>query len=177
MTFTYKPATEDQRPLIHQWLAQEHIKEWFPGQAAINTLEDLDQFYQGPSIFQHWVAYDGQTPIGYMLTSKIIKDPAARDIYAKWCLQEGDAITLDHFICDPAYLNEESGTKLINDFLNTQFATVTEVFADPEVANSRTVQIYRNVGFEVFDEFNAAWHPVPHYRMRLKRTIKSKSGL
>ncbi len=165
--FTYKLATEAQRPLIHQWLSQDHIKEWFPGQAALNTLEDLDQFFQGPSIFQHWVAYDGEIPVGYLLTSKIIKDPAARDVYAKWCLEEGDAITIDHFLCDPHYLTVECGVKMIKDFLDSQFPDVTEVFADPEVANTRIVQIYKDVGFEVFDDFNASWHPVPHYRMRL----------
>lgn len=165
--FTFRLANENQKNLIHDWLHQEHIKEWFPEQAAANTLEDLDQFLSGPSIFKHWIAYDGETPFGYLLTSDVVKDPAAKDIYAKWCLEEGKAITLDLFICNLPYLGKGYAVKMIHAFLNSQFPDVTEVFMDPEVANARAVHVYKKAGFQVFDEFNAAWHPVPHYRMRL----------
>lgn len=165
--FTYKPVREDQKNLVHEWLSQEHIKEWFPEQGAINTIEDLDQFFAGPSIFKHWIAYDGEVPFGYLLTSEIVKDPAAKDIYAKWCLEEGCAITMDMFICDTNFLGKGNAVKMIHDFLKEQFPNVTEVFIDPEVANARAVHVYKKAGFEVFDEFNATWHPVPHYRMRL----------
>lgn len=166
-SFTFKPVNETQKNLIHQWLDQEHIKEWFPGQAVINTLEDLDQFFQSSSIFKHWLAYDRETPFAYLLTSEVIKDPIAKDIYAKWCLEEGEAITLDLFICDPNYLDEEYAVKMIHQFLHHEFPRVTEVFIDAQAANTRAVDIYKKAGFEVFDEFNAAWHPVPYYRMRL----------
>jgi len=165
--FTYKLAQESQRELIHNWLDQDHIKKWFPGQAVINTLEDLDLFFKGSPIFQHWIAYDQEVPFAYLLTTDVIKDPAARDIYAKWCLEEGAALTLDLFICDFDYLEKGHGVKLIHDFIKEQFPDASEVFTDPEIANTRAVQMYKNAGFEVFDEFNASWHPVPHYRMRL----------
>lgn len=165
--FQFRLATNADRELIHTWLGQEHIKEWFPGEASKNTVEDLDQFFVGPSIFKHWIAYEGETPFAYLLTSEVVKSIPTHDIYAKWCLEEGEAITLDMFMCNLDYLGKGLAVKMIHDFLKSQFPKVTEVFIDPEVANARAVHVYKKAGFEVFGEFNASWHPVPHYRMRL----------
>lgn len=150
--FTFKPAQENQRLLIHHWIAQEHIKEWLHGEGLQNTIEDLEKFFQGGSWGTHWIAYDKDTPFAYLLTS-----------------EEGeDAITLDLFICDLNYLGKGLAVQMIKEFLLSQFPNKKRVLIDPEVSNSRAIHVYKKAGFRISGEFIAKWHPVPHYQMQLE---------
>jgi ribosomal protein S18 acetylase RimI-like enzyme len=173
--FTFKPAVESQRELIHQWLQQDYISEWIHGQGLQNTLTGLEKFFQyrakgkgldrQSEITQHWVGYDGDIPLVYLLTSNVFKN--TDDAYAKYSVLDGLAITLDIFIINTEYLGKGFGSTVIKEFLLSQFSDVSEVFIDPEKKNARAAHVYQKVGFKIVGEFIAAWHPVPHYIMRL----------
>ena len=173
--FTFKPAMESQRERIHGWLQQDYIREWIHGQGLQNTLAGLEKFLQYQSknnepdrkseITQHWIGYDGKIPFVYLLTSNVIKN--AVDEYAKYSESDGLAITLDIFICDAEYLGKGLATTVIKEFLLSQFTDISEVFIDPEKSNERAVHVYQKAGFRIVGEFLAAWHPVPHYIMKL----------
>lgn len=145
----FKLVRIDQKDLIHNWLKQDHIKQWLHGQGLSNTLEDLEKFFEGDSIFQHWIAYDNKTPFAYLLTSN----------------DGSDAITLDLFIGNLNYLGKGLAAPMIKEFLVSQFANKKEVFIDPEASNIRAIRAYEKVGFKIIGEFIAPWHPVPHYKM------------
>lgn len=164
---TFQPVKKDQRSLIHQWVVQDHIKEWLHGQGLKNTFQDLDKFFEGSSQCRHWIAYDQDHPFAYLITSEVLKDFPEQDDLAQLCQEEGDAITLDLFICDPHYLGKGLSVPMIQEFLLSQFPRVSEVFIDPETSNTRAIHVYKKVGFRIIGEFIAHWHPVPHYRMRL----------
>ncbi len=163
--FTFKPVEKSQRELIHKWLKQDYIREWIHGKGLQNTLAGLERFFEGPAPVQHWIAYDGTIPFAYLLTSKVHKD--ADDEYAAWCQEEGEAITLDIFICDKNYMGKGLAVPLIRAFLVSEFPHVSEVLIDPEVSNERAVHVYQKAGFEIFGTYIAPWHPVPHFKMRL----------
>lgn len=175
VSFTFKPPVESQRELIHKWLRQDYISEWIHGQGLQNTLAGLEKFYQHQAegkklgrkteITQHWVGYDGEKPFVYLLTSNVFKQNG--DEYAKYSEIEGLAITLDIFIFDPNYLGKGLAPDVIRQFLISHFADIAEVFIDPEKRNERAVHVYQKVGFRIVGEFIAAWHPVPHYMMKL----------
>lgn len=149
--FSFKPVREDQKLLIHNWIAQDHIKEWLHGDGLKNTIEDLDKFFKGTSWGGHWIAYDKAIPFAYLLTS-----------------EDGeDAITLDLFICDLNYLGKGLSVQMIQEFLISQFPNVKRVLIDPEATNKRAIHVYQKVGFKIIREFVASWHPVPHYQMEL----------
>ena len=82
--FTFKPAVESQRALIHQWLQQDYISEWIHGKGLQNTLSGLEKFFQHQGkdldrqtkITQHWICYDGEKPFAYLLTSNVFKNTA-----------------------------------------------------------------------------------------------------
>lgn len=157
--FNFKPVQQSQRLLIHNWIIQDHIKEWLHGDGLQNTIEDLDKFFKGISWGEHWIAYDNDTPFAYLLTS-----------------EEGEnAITLDLFICDLNYLGKGLSVQMIQEFLITQFPNKKEVFIDPEATNRRAIHVYEKVGFHTIGEFIAKWHPVPHYKMQLdmKKLMKN----
>lgn len=173
--FTFKPAVDSQRELIHKWLGQNYIGEWIHGQGLRNTLDGLEKFLQYQSegkgldrqaeITQHWIGYDDDKPFVYLLTSNVFKDTVGE--YAKYSETDGLAITLDIFICDADYLGRGLASVVIREFLLSQFLDIAEVFIDPEKRNARAVHVYQKVGFRIVGEFIAPWHPVPHYIMKL----------
>lgn len=173
--FTFKPAVESQRELIHHWLQQDYISEWIHGQGLQNTLTGLEKFFQYQAkgkgldrqaeITQHWIGYDGNKPFVYLLTSNVFKNAA--DAYAKYSELDGLAITLDIFIGDTEYVGKGLASTVIKEFLLSQFSDISEVFIDPEQSNARAAHVYQNVGFCIVGEFIAPWHPVPHHIMKL----------
>ncbi len=173
--FTFKPAVESQRELIHQWLQQDYISEWIHGQGLQNTLSGLEKFFQYQAkgealdrqtkITQHWIGYDGDKPFVYLLTSNVFKNTA--DPYAKYSELDGPAITLDIFIGNTEYLGKGLASTVIKEFLQSQFSDVSEVFIDPEKDNVRATHVYQKAGFRIVGEFIAPWHPVPHHIMKL----------
>ncbi len=173
--FTFKPAMEPQREMIHQWLQQDYIREWVHRQGLQNTLSELEKFFHHQSqhkkldphtkITQHWIGYDNDKPFVYLLTSNVFKDTL--NVYAQWCESNGFAITLDIFIGDKDYLGKGFATTIIKDFLLSQFSDVSKVFIDPEKTNLRAIHVYQKVGFQIVGEFVAPWHPVPHHVMKI----------
>jgi len=173
--FTFKPAIESQRALIHRWLSQEYICEWIHGQGLQNTLSGLEKFFQHQSqgkgldrqseITQHWIGYDRDKPFVYLLISNVFKNE--NNEYAKYSESNGFAITLDIFIGDVDYLGKGLAVTIIKEFLLNHFSDVSEIFIDPEKTNLRAAHVYQKAGFSIVGEFIAPWHPVPHYIMRL----------
>ena len=149
--YYFEPAKSSQRALIHRWLEQKHIKEWMHGAGLQNTLNGLEQFFQGASSTTYWIGYDMGTPFVFLITSP-----------------EGEeAITLDLFICDLSYLGKGLSVPMIQKFLIDQFSHVKKVLIDPEATNKRALHVYQKVGFKIIGEFIASWHRVPHYQMEL----------
>lgn len=174
--FTFQPAEESQREMIHSWLKQDYIAEWIHGKGLQNTHAGLDKFFQYRThgkgldrltdITQHWIGYDGEKPFVYLLTTNVFKN--ANDEYSKYSEEEGLAITLDIFIGDPNYVGKGLATQVISEFLLTHFSDVAEVFIDPEQSNERAVHVYQKAGFRIVGQFIASWHPQPHHIMKLR---------
>ena len=174
---SYARVTENQNSLLLNWLTQEHIQEWLHGDGYQNVLNDLEIFFKGsPSFYEHWIAYNHGLPFGYLITSEVRKDLPDDAELAQRCQEEGRAMTLDLFICDKRFIGRKLAVPMIQEFLIHHFSDVAEVLIDPEAANTRAIQAYQKAGFHIEGEFIAAWHPVPHYQMRLsmKELIKQK---
>ena len=101
--FTFKPVESKDRALVHTWLVQPHVAEWFYGQGLQNTFDHLDEFLQGSCQSHYWLGYDKQHPLAFFITSSVKKP---KDELSHWCIEKGDAITLDMLIGDTAYLGK-----------------------------------------------------------------------
>lgn len=150
--FYFSHVQENQKQLIHEWLAQKYIREWIHGKGLNNTLNGIENFFQGTSDTTYWIGYDYNIPFAFLITS----------------FDSADTITLDLFICDPDYLGKGLAVHMIRDFLLSQFPTIKKVLIDPEATNTRAIHVYEKVGFKIIGEFIASWHPVPHYQMSLE---------
>lgn len=182
--FTFKPAAQSQKGLIHGWLKQEHIQKWMHGEGLNNTLSGLtafiDYYEKGGRIdkdldlTQHWIGYEGDTPFVYLLTSNVFENEGS--IYAKHKQLGAHAITLDIFIGNTLYLGKGLAVKIITEFLSSHFPGIDEVFIDPEQTNERAIHVYQKAGFKQIDTFIASWHPVAHTLMKcdMKSFLKNK---
>ena len=165
LSFNFKLVDAAHRSLVHSWLNQPHVAEWFYGQGLANTVNHLDVFInEGSSLFQYWLAFDQNHPFAFLITSSIDK---SSDEISRWCEEEGSAITLDLLIGDLDYLGKGLSTRVIQEFLLSQFPNVTEVLIDPEATNTRAVHVYQKAGFKILGEFIPSHSPHLHYMMRL----------
>ncbi|MBA3815532.1 MAG: GNAT family N-acetyltransferase [Parachlamydiaceae bacterium] len=162
--FDFKPVGKENRQLVRAWLVQPYVAEWFYGDGLQNTFNHLDEFLEGASQSQYWLAYDNDRPFAFFITSAVSKPG---DELTHWCAEEGLAITLDMLIGDISYLGKGLSPILIREFLLSQFPKAAEVLIDPEKTNARAVHVYQKVGFNILDEFIPSHSPNPHYMMRL----------
>ena len=163
--FIFAKAKPSHRAMIEHWVKRPHISKWLHGVGLQNTLSSLAHSFEGSSETQHWIAYYDKIPIGYLLTSEVNQN----DDWVSSIEFSGEkAITLDVFIGEPDYIGKGIGPRMITDLLQSQFSDVTDVLIDPEVKNSRAVQVYQKLGFQIIKTFIASWHPAPHYLMHLK---------
>lgn len=162
--FHYQLARKEQRGLIHSWLAQPYVEEWFYGQGLQNTIDHLDQFFLQSAQAQYWIAYDNDRPFAFFITSYVEKPD---DELTQWCSTDGTAITLDMLIGETDYLGKGLADYAIKDFLRSQFLHASEVLIDPEKTNARAVHVYQKAGFTILSEFIPSHSPNPHYMMRL----------
>lgn len=96
-----------------------------------NTLNGLENFFQGKSDTTYWVGYDKEIPFAFLITSP-----------------EGqDATTVDLFICDLNYLGKGLAVSMIREFLIGHFSHVKKVLIDPEATNTRAIHVYQKAGF------------------------------
>lgn len=162
--YTFKHLGVDDRALVHSWLAQPHVAEWFYGQGLQNTINHLDKFLEGVSESQYWLGCDNGHPFAFLITSDV-KRPD--DELTRWCAKEGPAITLDMLIGDPGYLGKGLSHIVIQEFLASQFPHVSEVLIDPEATNYRAIHVYKKAGFVHLGEFIPSHSPHKHCMMRL----------
>lgn len=116
-----------------------------------NTLNGLEEFFEGKSDTTYWIGYDEDIPFSFLITSP----------------RGEEAITLDLFICDLNYLGKGFAVPMIRQFLLDHFSHMKKILIDPEATNRRAIHVYEKVGFKTTHEFIASWHPVPHYQMEL----------
>ncbi|MFZ0566003.1 MAG: hypothetical protein WAM28_07450, partial [Chlamydiales bacterium] len=90
--FTFRTVNENDRGLVHSWLAKPYVAKWFYGDGLANTLKGIDEFIGGISDTKYWLACDGNRPFAFLITS-LVKKP--EDELSKWCIAKGTTITLD----------------------------------------------------------------------------------
>jgi RimJ/RimL family protein N-acetyltransferase len=173
-SFHFKHVDATERSLVHHWLLQPHVAQWFYGQGLENTFKHLDEFLAGSSSAQYWLAFDKGHPFAFLITSHVDKP---HDELAKWCNSDGQAMTLDMLIGDPSYLGKGYAVQVIHQFLLSQFSNVNEVLIDPEATNAKAIHVYQKAGFNKLDEFIPSHSPHPHYMMKLNlQELRKQQG-
>ncbi len=141
--------TEADLEMLHEWLNRPHIVEWWGGEEARPSLEEVRQNYR-PSV----LAEAGVTPYIAMIGSEAIgyaQSYVAMGSGDGWWEDETDPGVrgIDQSLASAADLDQGLGTALVRLLVGHLFsdATVTKIQTDPSPDNHRAIRCYEKAGF------------------------------
>ena len=146
---TLRFMTAQDLPMLHGWLNRPHIVEWWGGEAARPTLDEVQAEYHPDALAAHnvtpYIAMLGDQPIGYAQSYiamgsgdgwwEEITDPGVRGI--------------DQSLAHPDQLGQGLGTQMVKALVARLFSdpAVTAVQTDPALHNARAIRCYEKAGF------------------------------
>ena len=100
MTFTFKPLTREDLPMLHEWLHRPHVRRWW---REPSTIAELEHDYVQPSADPSTRAYTtvrDDTPVGF------IQSYVVRGSGGGWWTSETDPGTrgIDQFLANASEL-------------------------------------------------------------------------
>lgn len=144
--FEFRPLTEEDLPLLAEWLSRPHLQEWWrEGEITLDRIREkyLPRIAGDDDAVPFIVREDG-IPIGYIQSYRAWSDPDW------WPDSPGEGVYgIDQFIADEDRLNRGVGTAFIRQFVGSlmEDPSIVEVRVDPRPDNERAIRCYEKVGF------------------------------
>ena len=145
-TFEFRPLTEEDLPLLAEWLSRPHLQEWW--REGEITLERVREKYlpriAGDDAAVPFIVHQEGLPIGYIQYYRAWVNPNW------WPDDPGTGVYgIDQFIADEDRLNRGIGTGFIRQFVRflMEDPAIVEVRVDPRPDNGRAIRCYEKVGF------------------------------
>lgn len=159
---TFRKAQEEDRPLLHSWLAKPYIAELWDENGVTPehglTRKDLEAFTKGEdSIFAHWIAYFGGDPYAYIMTSNAT-DPEVSHL-RPYLETTGETLTLDYMIGEENYLGKGLSAPTLQAFIDQLPTSITALLTDPETKNTKAIHVYEKAGFQKVADYSPSEGP------------------
>lgn len=160
---TFRPLTDDDLALLHEWLNRDHIRRWW---RLAPTLEEVEAKYRridGTEKTEVFVIELDGRPDG-MIRTYLVSD------YPDWIGDEPGVAGVDLFIADAERIGRGLGPRILTEFLRAVvFAdpAVTACVASPEVVNAVSIRAFEKAGFAREREIPGEWGP--ELLMRIER--------
>ena len=166
------------KPLILNWFQKSHVREFYYGKGLENTLKNLELYCQGINhngrySFEHWIGFIDDEPFAFLMTTPVTRPYDPNSAYDKWYIDGKNTFTLDILIGPEKFLGKGLASRMIQEFIKTQFAEADFFLIDPAQNNPKAIHVYEKAGFIKVGEFFPAFDPkVLHVMMRamLKNT-------
>lgn len=167
---SFRPMGEADLELLHHWLNQPHVLEWWREPLTLAaTREKYGPYARGEVLtFPFLILWDGH-PIGYVQWYRIADHPE----YAVQVQVEEGAAGIDLFIGEPERIHRGLGALVIRRFLwEVVFPQpgVTCCVIGPDQDNRAAIRCYEKAGFRYLKTVQVQGEPAPEYLMRLDRT-------
>jgi len=142
--------TEQDIPLLHEWLKRPHIVEWWGGEAERPTTFAETQARYLPRVLAEgrvtpYIAMQGDDAIGYAQSYVALGSGDG------WWEEETDPGVrgIDQSLARLELLGRGLGTQLVRALVERLFAEpeVTRIQTDPSPANLRAIRCYEKAGF------------------------------
>lgn len=146
---TLRLLTEDDLPMLHEWLNRPHIVEWWGGENERPSLAEVLTDYQPSEMAKErvtpYIAMLGNAPIGYAQSYVAIGSGDG------WWVDETDPGVrgIDQSLAHPEHLDKGLGTRMVRALVELLFAdpAVTKIQTDPAPHNHRAIRCYEKAGF------------------------------
>jgi RimJ/RimL family protein N-acetyltransferase len=146
MVPAFRPLTDADLPMIHEWLGRPHIRQWWKEHTSIAGLRR--QYLQAASAeasARAYIALLDDSPVGF------VQCYTAMGSGDGWWDDETDpgARGIDQFLADEGQLGRGLGRAIARAFVAQLFADpqVTTVQTDPSPDNARAIRCYLRAGF------------------------------
>src|SRR5436305_7938503 len=138
-SYQFRPMVTGDLPLVREWLAREHVREWWgdPNEQFGLVSGDMNE----PAIDQYIVSLDA-APLGYLQCYRL----------TDWniCFGPQPEATrgIDQMIGEPDMIGRGHGSDFIRAFIEGMLATGTpRIVTDPDPNNARAIRAYEKAGF------------------------------
>lgn len=146
---TLRLMTEADLEMLHDWLNRPHIVQWWGGEEACPSLEDVRLHYLPRVLAEEgvtpYIAMLGVEPIGYAQSYIALGSGDG------WWEDETDPGVrgIDQSLANSTDLNKGLGTALVRALVRQLFAdpAVTKTQTDPAPDNHRAIRCYEKAGF------------------------------
>lgn len=147
MKLYFRPLTEDDIPMLCEWLNRPHVSQWWRGEQSMQQVrEKYLPRISGSGDARPFVACVDSEPVGY------VQYYAAADGEPGWWPDEPgpDVFGIDQFIGPADRVGRGLGTRMVKEFVAFLMRDdrVGEVRADPSPENGRAIRCYEKAGFE-----------------------------
>lgn len=137
-SYTFRPMTLADMPLIRRWLDAQHVAEWWHDP---ETLEFIGGDLDHPDLAQFIVSHNDR-PLAYLQCYQL----------GEWHVSFGPHPAgtrgLDQFIGEADMLGCGHGSAFIRAFIDHLFARgVPRIVIDPSPSNTRAIRAYEKAGF------------------------------
>jgi len=145
---TLRLMTEDDFPMLHDWLNRPHVFEWWGGKQQ--TLENVREKYlprvRGQEAVTPYIALLGGQPFGFA------QSYLAMGSGNGWWEDETDPGVrgIDQTIGAPQLLSKGLGTLLVCALTARIFedVSINKIQVDPATGNARAIRCYEKAGFK-----------------------------
>ncbi|MCA1399082.1 GNAT family N-acetyltransferase [Bradyrhizobium sp. BRP56] len=138
--YHFRPMRPADLPLVKQWLALPHVREWWgdPAEQYALVSGDLDE----PAMDQFIVATDA-SDLGYIQCYELTAWNSGFGV------QPEGTRGVDLFIGEPDMMAGGHGSALIRAFVDDRLAQgAPRIVTDPDPANARAIRAYEKAGFQ-----------------------------
>lgn len=150
--YAFRDVTAKDLPLLRQWLAQPHVREWWgdPDDALAEIRQAMDSVETEPLILE----LDGK-PIGYAQWY----DPHLEDDHP-YQDQPFGTLGIDLTIGEPDMVGKGHGSAALRLLAEELFEEgAPRLIIDPDPANARAIRAYEKAGFRHFDTRTSIYGP------------------
>lgn len=146
---TLRLMTERDLPMLHAWLNRDHVVEWWGGDDARPSLDEVLCDYRPRVLAEErvtpYIAMRAGVPMGFA------QSYIAMGSGDGWWVDETDPGVrgIDQFLANPEDLNRGLGTLMVRSLVELLFQdpAVTRVQTDPAPHNLRAIRCYEKAGF------------------------------
>jgi len=147
--YAFRPMTEADLPLVLDWIARAHVREWWPEDPEIEA--ELRDGLRAPYMRYFLLTADGE-PFAFLQAYDIWREFEI-DAHAQWSgfyrdLAPPGSVGVDQFIGPEEMVGRGHGAaaiRLLVDHLLAEGAP--RVVTDPSPDNERAIRAYEKAGF------------------------------
>jgi len=138
--YAFRPMTSDDLPVIRQWLARPHVREWWgdPSEQYDLVSGDLDE----PAMDQ-FIVSAGSSDFAYLQCYELTAWNSGFGAHPR------GTRGIDLFIGEPDMIGRGHGSAFIRAFVDERLRRgAPRMVTDPDPSNTRAVRAYEKAGFE-----------------------------